>query len=220
MEGNIYPATPTVDEVFKMFNEQKKLFVENTLRAVNREGMEAVLTFLSTSDFYSAPSSMNNHSNYQNGLLDHSILVYSLATKMRDAMIAMDPSIAQRIPQESVVVSTLLHDICKCYFYIASMKNKKNENGEWVSYVGYTIQDRFPIGHGEKSVIMLQDLGLKMTPEEMLAIRYHMGCWDGSMNTNDVRYAHFRAIEMAPLIVLLQNADYMASLVFERKITN
>jgi len=35
-----------------------------------------------------------------------------------------------------------------------------------------------------------------------------------------VRYAHFRAIEMAPLIVLLQNADYMASLVFERKITN
>ena len=79
------------------------------------------------------------------------------------------------------------------------------------------IDDTFPIGHGEKSVIMLQNIGLHLSIEEMLAIRYHMGAWDGALLTNDVKYAYNKALDECPLIVLLQNADNTSSLIFENK---
>lgn len=212
------PPVPSAPEVFSMLEDQKKMFVESTLNALDRKGIPAVLEFLRTTDYYTAPSSMSNHSNFQGGLVEHSILVYSLAMRIREGMVQMNPELDTKIPKGSVALSALLHDLCKCCFYKAVMKNKRGEDGQWTSYVGYTVEDQFPIGHGEKSVIMLQDMGLSMTPEEMLAIRYHMGCWDGNIMSNDMKYAHNRAVERAPLVVLIQTADYMSSLVYERKI--
>ena len=51
----------------------------------------------------------------------------------------------------------------------------------------------------------------------MLAIRYHMGAWDGALLTNDVKYAYNKALDECPLIVLLQNTDNTSSLIFENK---
>ena len=52
----------------------------------------------------------------------------------------------------------------------------------------------------------------------MLAIRYHMGAWDGAMWTNDLKYAYSNAISMCPLITLIQHADNASSMLFERKV--
>ena len=102
---------------------------------------------------------------------------------------------------------------------VITVKYKKDAstNNQWVAYTGYVIDDTFPIGHGEKSVIMLQNIGLRLSIEEMLAIRYHMGAWDGALLTNDVKYAYNKALDECPLIVLLQNADNTSSLIFENK---
>ena len=210
--------TPTVNDILNVWQQEQKIsFFESRLRDVNREGIEKVIEFLRTTDFYVAPSSASYHSNYQGGLLDHSLLVYSLAFKYREGLIAMMPELEEKIPEDSLIISTLLHDICKTCFYKQVMKYRKDENNQWQSYLGYEIDHSFPIGHGEKSVIMLQDLGLQMTPEEMLTIRYHMGAWDGAMLTNDVKFSYSAAMNKYPMMVLVQSADNTSSLVFEKK---
>jgi hypothetical protein len=210
--------TPTVNDILNVWQQEQKIsFFESRLRDVNREGIEKVIEFLRTTDFYVAPSSASYHSNYQGGLLDHSLLVYSLAFKYREGLVAMMPELEEKIPEDTLIISTLLHDICKTCFYKQVMKYRKDENNQWQSYLGYEIDDSFPIGHGEKSVIMLQDLGLQMTPEEMLTIRYHMGAWDGAMLTNDVKFSYSAAMNKYPMMVLVQSADNTSSLVFEKK---
>lgn len=212
----------TVDDVLnKMLKEEKITFLETKLKETNRPGMDAVLDFLRSTDFYTAPSSTAYHSNYDGGLLDHSILVYIMALRYRDVLIDMYPEIADKLPVESITISTLLHDICKACFYKKVFKWRKNpETDVWETYETYTIEDNFPIGHGEKSVIMLQNFGLQLSPEEMIAIRFHMGTWDGAMLTNDVKYSYSKALNTYPLMVLVQMADNSSSLLLEKQNKN
>ena len=105
--------------------------------------------------------------------------------------------------------------MCKVGFYVPKEKWKKDENDKWVSYRGYDVEDTFPIGHGEKSVILLHWLGLSLTIDEMLAIRYHMGLWSTSVDCGDANRAYFRAVNMCPLLTIVQNADFMASNMLE-----
>ena len=65
----------------------------------------------------------------------------------------------------------------------------------------------FPIGHGEKSVIMLLRLGLDLSEEEMLAIRWHMG--EHSVAQTEL-HDLMDANEKYPLVQLLQTADRLA----------
>lgn len=195
--------------------EEKVHFVESTLLSFGRNGMDKVVEYLRNTDFYYAPSSTKFHSNYQGGLLDHSILVMSTALKLREGMIELKPELADRITEESVCISALLHDLCKVGFYVPKDKWKKDESNQWVSYRGYEVEDTFPIGHGEKSVILLQWLGLELSMDEMLAIRYHMGLWSTSVDCGDANRAYFRAVNMCPLLSIIQNADFMASNMLE-----
>ncbi len=218
---NTLTEIPKVDTVLNgMLNTQKKDLFESLLRSTNREGIESVIGFLNNTDFYTAPSSASFHSNYPGGLLDHSLLVYSTAVKYRTAVLEMAPELEEKLPEESIIIAALLHDVCKTCFYQQTTKYRKNAQGGWDQYLGYEIKDSFPIGHGEKSVIMLQNFGLKLTPDEMLAIRYHMGSWDGAMLTNDVKFSYQTAMNMCPLMTVIQNADSTSSLLFEKQNVN
>lgn len=209
----------TVEVLSTMTKEDKIMYFENKLRETNREGMETVIDFIRRTDFYIAPSSANNHSNYEGGLLDHSLLVYTLAMRYRDALIETKPDLAERLPVESVIISALLHDICKTCFYKKTWKSRKNkETGLWESYEGYEIEDSFPIGHGEKSVIMLQNFGLKLTPDEMLAIRFHMGAWDSGMFGGMLKASYTNAQSNYPLVMLIHMSDDSSSFLLENKI--
>lgn len=215
-------TVPNVNEITNsMLVVEKKNLFEDLLRSTNREGMENVIQFLNNTDFYTAPSSANYHSNYKGGLLDHSLLVYTTAMNLKDVYIKLKPELADRLDINSIIICTLLHDICKTCFYKEVQKWKKDENNQWVSYTGYEIEDTFPIGHGEKSVIMLQKIGLVLTPEEMIAIRFHMGSWDGALLTNDVKFSYQTAMNTCPLLPLIQTADNTSSLLLEtQKIYN
>ena len=193
--------------------DTKKLFVQNTLLATNRNGVDKIIDFLERTDFYVAPASTIFHSNMKHGLLNHSIITYASAMEYKRSMIELNPALAERLPDESIAIVSLLHDVCKCCFYVETKKWRKDENDQWESYIGYDVNDTFPIGHGEKSVIMLQNLGLELSAEEMLAIRYHMGMFgDGGA---ELRYSQAQAVRDYPLVPLLQMADFSASVIFE-----
>ena len=210
-----YPLCNDIIGPTSWTTEEKVTFVESALQSTARVGIDKVIEYLRNTDFYYAPSSTKFHSNYQGGLLDHSILVLSTAAGLRDAMVKMKPELADRLTDESLIISCLLHDLCKVGFYVPKEKWKKDENDKWVSYRGYDVEDTFPIGHGEKSVILLQWLGLSLTIDEMLAIRYHMGLWSTSVDCGDANRAYFRAVNMCPLLSIVQNADFMSSNMLE-----
>ena len=82
------------------------------LRETNREGIENLLDFLEKSDFYKAPASTRFHGSKDQGLLEHSLKVYEiLEEKMKHTPIKID------IPEESIRITALLHDICKTNYY-------------------------------------------------------------------------------------------------------
>ena len=212
----LLPALPKVYDIVSENGwslETKKSFVENLLRSTKRQGIENVIEFLNKTDFYTAPASTVYHSNCEYGLLNHSIIVYIIAMQNKKMYTECDPKVEDRLSDESIALCAILHDICKCCFYTKQTKWKKDDSGQWQSYTGYGVEDVFPIGHGEKSVIMLQNLGLVLNPDEMLAIRYHMGMWgDGG---SELKYSQNQAVHCTPLVPLIQMSDYAASAIFE-----
>lgn len=202
---------------FNRMSKQDKINIfESLLMSTGRTGIDKVIEYLRKTDFYDAPASAKYHSNYETGLLDHSLMVYSIAEAFFEKMKLIDPELAITIPEESIIISALLHDVCKVCFYKKTVKWKKDEHNDWIQYDGYEIEDSFPIGHGEKSVIMLLKIGLDLNPCEMLSIRYHMGFF-GESNV-EFKNAMKSSIKMCPLVVLLQQADCSATMLFENGI--
>lgn len=80
--------------------------------------------------------------------------------------------------------------------------------------VVYSVKDNLPLGHGEKSLSVLQDF-IKLTDIEKLAIRWHMGAWD--MSDYSGRWAFNNANKMTPLVTLLSTADFEAGNILERE---
>ena len=202
--------------VNRMSKQDKINIFESLLMSTGRTGIDKVIEYLRKKDFYDAPASAKYHSNYETGLLDHSLMVYSIAEAFFEKMKLIDPELAITIPEESIIISALLHDVCKVCFYKKTVKWKKDEHNDWIQYDGYEIEDSFPIGHGEKSVIMLLKIGLDLNPCEMLSIRYHMGFF-GESNV-EFKNAMKSSIKMCPLVVLLQQADCSATMLFENEI--
>ena len=153
-------------------------FIEKLL-STGREGMENVIKHMERLGFFTAPASTKFHLNVKGGLMQHSWNVCNTALMLRDQMILMKPELAEKLPVESVIIASLLHDVCKSNIYKDAILNRKNDQGYWEKVPGYEVDySSLPLGHGEKSVIMLLTLGLKLTKDEMLAIRWHMTAWE------------------------------------------
>ena len=112
--------------------------------------------------------------------------------------------------------SSLLHDVCKANFYKAGTRNVKNpETGIWEAVPSYSIEDKFPMGHGEKSVFIINQF-MKLTVEEALAIRWHMGGFDDAVKGGS--HSMGNAYEMYPLALLLHVADMKATYLDEKEV--
>ena len=204
----------------------KRNFLEE-MKLVEREGVDKLIAWLSSPDpkdcdFFIAPSSTLYHGNYKGGLCEHSLNVLKCLRKLvvmyRDLMNAKGKN-PVRITEEEVIVTALLHDLCKTQFYVETVKSHKREDGSWIKYNGYDINDRFPFGHGEKSCFLIQRF-MPLTGIEALAIRWHMGFAEIG-NTLDYTHksAFNKAWDICPLAFLLHEADSMASFLLEDKIS-
>ena len=193
----------------------KEQFKERLL-STKREGMETVIKHLDRLGFFVAPASTKFHLNVKGGLMQHSWNVCNTALMLREQMIAMNPDLAGKLPEESVVLASLLHDVCKSNIYKDTLLNRKNDQGYWEKVPGYEVDyTSLPLGHGEKSVIMLLTLGLKLTRDEMLAIRWHMTAWELAFQSPEQKANLQKAREIAPLCAIVQAADGLASALLE-----
>lgn len=178
------------------------------LRKVDRPGMEGLIEYLEDSNFFTSPASRNYHNAFDGGLADHSLNVYKLFNrKCKEWQIP--------IPEDSIIVSALLHDFCKIGVYNKEMRWKKDEStgNKWEQYETYGYAEEYhPWGHGEKSVIELQRF-IKLADREIALIRWHMGFSEPQQN-----YMHLnKAIKKYPEICLIHGADLEASHILEAK---
>lgn len=142
------------------------------LRDTKRNGIDRVIEFLESSDYFSAPASTKYHGVEIGGLAKHSYNVMSVMKRLN----VPELKALQKFEDNSIVIVGLLHDICKVNTY----KPNLLKSGQISISKPYKKEDSFPIGHGEKSVIMLLNMGLSLTEDEMLAIRYHMNMFDSA----------------------------------------
>lgn len=171
--------------------------------SVKRKGISELLEWLGKSDFYTAPASTRFHGSYEGGLVQHSLNVYDELKRL----LSIYPEI--ECSEETAVIISLFHDLCKVNFYGIDKRNRKNESGQWESYNAYKVDEKFCFGgHGSKSVYLTQHF-IKLTPEEAVAINCHMSAFDGE-NIGS-------AYDQFPLAWLLSVADQSASYIKESK---
>lgn len=195
-------------------NEKQDII--STLRATGREGIENVIEWLQESDFFTAPASTNFHGNYPGGLAEHSMNVYETALALRDTMAEVAPEKMETLSDANIAIAALLHDVCKANIYKPIQKKKQNAMGIWVPYDTYTVDySELPVGHGEKSVIILLRLGLKMTDSEIMAIRWHMSAWDLAFQSAEMKNNIGLAKDKCPLLAIVQAADGLAASLLE-----
>ena len=192
----------------------KERFCE-LLKGTGRPGVEKVIAGLEELGFFEAPASTRFHGSEPGGLLKHSLNVYEQARVLREIECRFCPKLEKTVPVESVVLATLLHDVCKAEVYKQVEKFRKDKDGKWEKYTTYGVDySGFPMGHGEKSVVRLLRWGLELTEDEMLAIRWHMGAFDLS-DSPEARNSYTEAGNKAPLLALLVAADGLASHIIE-----
>jgi len=190
-----------------MKNENKSVITNwdifcNLLRSTKRQGVEELITYLDNSDFKIAPASTKYHGSYEGGLLEHSLNVYNECLKQNKLIELFN------IQQDTIIITALLHDICKTNFYQMEMRNVK-ENGQWVQKEVYTVNDLFPIGHAEKSIIIAQQF-IQLSDVEIAMIRGHMGGW-----VSDQYFNPSQLYDKYPEALILQIADMTATYVLE-----
>lgn len=203
----------------------KDQFIDIYKARIQREGADKLLAWLEKSDFFTAPASTKFHLSREGGLVEHSLHVYDrlrellLNEKQRNGLL---PELTDQ-EEETAAICALLHDLCKVGVYHQEPKNQKTYDPQkvaaaqkyqvkhdamgdfiWETVMGYKFDDPVPYGHGEKSVYIISAF-IRLTREEAMAIRWHMGPDNGDWRTVG------SAFDLFPLAVLTHTADMMAS---------
>ena len=186
---------------------QKEEFI-TLLSSVQREGIDKLLDYLENkSDFYTAPAAAKFHNNFEGGLLEHSLNVY----KNFKGLLALK---GVEMEEESIILCSLLHDLCKCNYYIKEERNRK-VNGKWESYEmwSHVKAPSVLLPHSSRSIRIIRNF-IPLRFIEELTIFYHMGPFGGE----DYEYRNLlqETNEKHPQTLLFYIADLMASYIDER----
>lgn len=198
--------------------DKKGEFLKIWTERVHRDHADEMLNWLEReTDFFEAPASTRNHGAHPGGLLVHSLNVYHRLRKIaviETYGIPMAPKLAEDV-EETVAILGLLHDVCKVNCYHTETRRRKNPaTGFWEDYQAYAFRDPLPLGHGEKSLYLIQR-HMDLEPEEALAIRWHMGAYDDAAKTDN--RALSAAMVASPWVWRLQEADMCAAWIDERE---
>lgn len=206
-----------------ILEENKKTFCD-ILRGVKRENahIEELIAKLEGSDFFYAPASTKYHNSYEGGLCDHSLNVYYNLKSL-----VKNKHLEDKIPEDSIIICGLLHDMSKMNVYEKFIKNEKvyDEYGskhdnmgnfDWVAKSSYKMvdtKDRFLYGNHEETAEYMVRTYIPLKLEESVAILNH----HGSTNYDSVSIETVSPkFERYPLACLLHVADMISMYVDER----
>lgn len=157
--------------------DPKNEFLSIVANRINRDGIEELMQWLESTDFYVAPASTRYHGAFEGGLVMHSLNVYSQLKKLCEWYEC-------NASDESIAIVSLFHDLCKVGCYKTEMRWRKDKNNHWEQYPIWKFEEDFAYGgHGAKSVFLIQSF-MKLTPEEASAVNCHMGQWDATTYSN------------------------------------
>lgn len=179
-----------------------KWFEKFVSENISRDGISELMSWLNGTDFYVAPASTKYHMNEVGGLCAHSVNVYK---RLRDLCESEKNADFGHPSDETIAIVGLFHDLCKANYYKIEMANRKGDDGKWKKVPVYVVDEKFPIGHGEKSLYLVGRF-MRLTDEEALSIRWHMGAW-GLSDYRDLD----NAMRRYPLVALTQTADILAT---------
>lgn len=182
--------------------EHNKVTIIQLLEETNRDNICELIEYMCGAEcgFFTAPASGRYHLNCTGGLAQHVLNVYECATLLNNKFGLID--------QSSVKIIALLHDFDKSIGYYTP---KYLKDGVTFAATPYKTNDTLPLGHGEKSVMLLQRY-IKLTPQEMMCIRWHMGTYDRTFSTYESKIK-----TEFPECLMIFFADYMATLYLESK---
>jgi hypothetical protein len=199
----------------------KELFLKMVGKYIKRDGIDNLLEWLETTDWYTAPASTKYHLSKEGGLLKHSLNVYNRLAGLYE--MEYDVPVIPDEKMETLAIISLFHDFCKINCYKEEWKNVKvyKENGskydnggnfDWETQKGYVFDEKFVYGyHGAKSVFLIERF-IKLTPEEAVCIANHMGAYDRPNGD----YSIGNVFQQNPLAFLLHTADCTASFIDEK----
>lgn len=194
--------------------ESNKQTILELLRKTSRPGMDRLLDWIENkSDFFIAPASTKYHLACEGGLAEHSMNVYRLlAGKVSSGLLDL--------PDDTVIITALLHDLCKVNFYARETKNVKEGTkmgpygkpvANWVEKEVWAINDTLPIGHGEKSCYLIQSY-IRLKEEEFAMIRFHMGS-----DRNGYPDPFAEAASKYPGVVAIHTSDIESAYIVEAR---
>ena len=108
------------------------------LKSTGREGVDELVEMLDEGKmhFFTAPASTRFHLDHDGGLVEHSLNVCKAALQLRKTVLEVRPDLEDQLKEDSVIIATLLHDICKGDIYVPTLKKRKDETGIWKEVPG------------------------------------------------------------------------------------
>ena len=131
-------------------NQETVIFL---LQTIQRPGIDGLIDYLLDSDYFVAPASTKFHNVFEGGLCHHSLKVMRMFQ-------AENKLWEKQIPTDSVIISGLLHDLCKIGAYKKTSKGYESVKGEK--------------GHASLSISRIKK-HIELTQVEDDLIRFHMG---------------------------------------------
>jgi 23S rRNA maturation-related 3'-5' exoribonuclease YhaM len=174
--------------------EANKEEINELLQNLNRKGINDLVVWLNSTEFFIAPASTIHHLNVPGGLAQHSLNVYEVFKLLNRNYYR------EMLPTSTINITTLLHDVCKydLYTLIDGVYN-------------YRYKDKQP--HGARSVAIIKNY-IELTEKEEAMIRWHMGHYTDVEEFNIVKNALSKE---HPEAHLLYFADHIASLFIDEQ---
>ena len=196
-------------------DKNKERFI-NLLSQVDRRGVEGLIEYLQTVDFFEAPASIKYHNCVKGGLCDHSLNVY-------DNLIKLNELYNCDFSSESMILAALLHDLAKIGIYEYYIYNKKiygpsGQNRDdmgyfnWAQIGAWKMKDnidkvRVCAEHGVQSFLIANEY-IKLNEDETAAIiNHHMDLDKTGIPRTDISEIYNRY----PLASMLHIADLLAT---------
>ena len=134
------------------------------LLSTKRDGIEGLIAYMESTDYFTAPASSQFHGVYPSGLAEHHLEVYKLLSEYAKYDFTRPINFGQKaleVTKANIIIAALTHDFCKIKKYYQNEK-------------GWQWDRKAPKGHAMLSIERVKKY-IKLDQIEEMMIRYHMG---------------------------------------------
>lgn len=203
------------------------------LKSVDRSGIDDLIAYLESTDFFKAPARCEHSCNFPGGLLLHSINTYrALKEKLTPGTNTVWTGVAldENITNDTLIIVSLLHDLGKIGMFEKTQKNtrcydeeaikaadrfsvKEDSVGKYIWKVenGYRYINESPFGGAGETAVIIAQRYLRLTNTEIKALRWHAG-YGPEAYTSRVS----DAFASTPLALALYTADMEATFIVDK----